>query len=136
MIEWELLDVVSAQALGRGPKSNPIYLGGHAPRREGDDSGGSFVGNMANLFIFDAAPTEEEVGCMFRAQSYSIGSCRAPDTMWRKSFWESFTGDTLETDDLYLSNEASLHDSFGLDLTANGEFVGPMANGSMYTMDG
>eukprot|EP01050_Picozoa_sp_SAG11_P049490 SAG11_NODE_27068_length_337_cov_0.924370_1_plen_90_part_01 len=90
------MDGATAQVIGSGPEASPIYLGGHAPDQRGSTEGG-FVGNMADLFIFDAAPTDEEVDCMYRAQSYNIGSCRAPDSMWRTSLWESFTGDTLET---------------------------------------
>lgn len=74
---------------------NPIYLGGHAYLNRRNDHGGSFVGNVANLGLFDRAITGKEADCLFRQGERKIGSCRAPGEMWGQTFWNAFTDGVL-----------------------------------------
>ena len=145
-IKWELEDMTTSAIVAAGPPASTIYLGGHAPRSRGPGRGtasGNFVGNIANVVVFDRVPDDDEVDCMYRSQGAKIGSCRAPDKMWATSFWESFVGDDVdswrttngERDGMLLLGGATLHDHMGLDLTSNADRR-PMGNGTYYSMDG
>lgn len=146
-IAWAIEDLEIAEVVASGPPASSIYLGGHAPRTRGRRAGstsGNFVGNIADLVIFDRVPKPDDIDCMYRAQGSKLGSCRAPDEMWRTSFWESFVDDDVGAyswgqrvgeSGVMMMGAASIHDHMGLDLTANG-VEQPMGNGSYYVMDG
>jgi hypothetical protein len=134
-IKWSLSDA-GGVAEAYGPAETPIYLGGHAPFGDSGSTDGNFVGNIVDVAIFDRPPQEDEVNCMFRKQSSNIGSCRAPDGMWRTTLWEPFTdGDNL-AEGLRLSGDATIDpNGAGLDLTGN-DVARQMGGGTYYWMDG
>ena len=135
-IGWELSSTRTGEVEGFGPSENPIFLGGHAPFREGSNTDGHFIGNIANVYIFDRGSAEDDINCLHRYQSTNIGSCRAPDGMWRTTLWEPFTdGDNL-AEGLRLQGAATIApNGAGLDLTSNS--VGrQMGGGTYYWMDG
>ena len=119
---WE---AAQYSGVANGPK-NPIYIGGHAYVNRRGEHGGSFLGNVANLGLFDRDISEVEVDCLFRQGEKKIGSCRKPDDMWNQVFWNSFTDGTLDsyaTDrtapwpGVMLSDGVVVADQVGLDFT-------------------
>lgn len=111
---------------GKGPRSNPIYLGG----RPGDsNSYSSFLGNVADLFIFSRNPDDEEIDCMYRQQQMSLGKCRLPQNMWGSTVWNDLTAppDPDETGGFFssvgrhvrIAGDATILPGVGLDLTTN-----------------
>ena len=72
-VAWELKDMSTGSIVGSGPPTSKIYLGGHEPNRWRNSASGNFVGNIANLMIFDRVPKEDDVDCMYRSQASKIG---------------------------------------------------------------
>lgn len=86
-VRWDIMDNTGQQE-GRGPRSNPIYLGG----KPGYQAGlGGFLGNIADLFIFSRNPDDEDIDCMYRNQQMALGKCRQPQNMWGAVFWNELT---------------------------------------------
>lgn len=54
---------------------NPIFLGGHSWPGYRQDLSGGFVGNIADLAIFDRTLSEKEMDCLFRETERGLGSC-------------------------------------------------------------
>ena len=90
LFKWEV-----PACSGAGGTKNPIYLGGHAYTNSRGEHGGSFVGNVANLGLFDDALAAQAVDCVYRQNQRALGSCRPPGAMWRTTFWNSFQDGTL-----------------------------------------
>ena len=57
---------------------DPLFLGGHLFNGgySGQEQGGGFVGNIADLAIFDRVLEDKEVDCLFRETERTLGSCR------------------------------------------------------------
>jgi hypothetical protein len=144
-ISWALREVASGTVLGSGPDSSPIELGGIKGMTDWDwDSPwDGFTGNIADLLIFVRPPTDDNVNCLYREQQATLGKCRAPESMWRMSFWDSLTTGSWSQDQLKwvsanpsvrLYGAAEVRDGVGIDFSQNRQ---PLAmRGSYYLMDG
>ena len=65
---WEALSAPVGMA-------TPMYLGGHASFRPGDEHSGNFVGNIADLGLFNRGVDDDEMDCLFRQTKRSLGAC-------------------------------------------------------------
>ena len=54
---------------------NPMYLGGHSWGGYNNDLSGGFVGNIADLAVFDRTLSEKDVDCLYRQTERGLGSC-------------------------------------------------------------
>ncbi len=58
---------------------NPMFLGGHSwsgyRNNNRDDLSGGFVGNIADLAIFDRTLSEKDMDCLYRETERGLGSC-------------------------------------------------------------
>ena len=54
---------------------NAIFLGGHSWPGYRQDLSGGFVGNVADLAIFDRTLSEKDMDCLFRETERGLGSC-------------------------------------------------------------
>ena len=52
-----------------------IYLGGHAWTDARGQSSGGFMGNVADLAIFDRALGDKDIDCLYRETQRGLGSC-------------------------------------------------------------